>query len=190
MATALLLTACTACAADHQDGAARAAAATTSNCLAAGDGALQARLRGALNVDLNWSDAEMTCEGGTRPDGKGLRVSIAGPLPHQQPQSAAQQLRFVFGIDLKDAASGPAQALPTNLTVIVEGQKQLFATRGSQRCAVETLERVPLLAANGRQEHVHVRGYCTGPAIDVGSGESLLVATFEFTARAAVEDLQ
>lgn len=185
--TIALLAACAACAADH-DSTAGTNAPPAGSCLAAGDGALHARLRGALNADLDWANAQMSCEGGVRPDGAGLRVSIAGPFPGQQEDSAATRLRFVFGMDLKDAAAGPAQALPTNLTVIVEGQKQIFATRGSDRCAVETLARTPLPAASGKPERVQARGYCTVPAVDAGTGDSLLVATFEFIARVEVED--
>src|SRR5690349_17874110 len=58
--------------------------APQSGCFAGGEGYLRARLRGALDLDLDWKNAEMECEGGPRPPGKdnksnGVRVSIAGP---------------------------------------------------------------------------------------------------------------
>ena len=59
--------------------------------------------------------------------------------------------------------------------VILEGEGRMFATRGSDRCAVETLERLPLAAEGGRYERVHVRGYCTEPAADLGGDARLLV---------------
>jgi hypothetical protein len=157
-----------------------------AGCLESGDGNLQAELRGALVADLAWQNAQMQCEGGLRPDGEGLRVTIAGPLPEQlaQPTSAGAapaHLRFIFGIDLHDTASGVAQALPTNLTLIVEGGQQLYATRGDDKCAVETLQRTPL-RADGRFERVKVRGYCIGPASDLAGEVRLLVPTFSFTA--------
>jgi hypothetical protein len=63
-----------------------------------------------------WSNEAMLCEGGARPDGKGLRVTLAGPLPASGAGDAApRQLRFI-GIDYKDQAAGTAQALPTNVT--------------------------------------------------------------------------
>jgi hypothetical protein len=184
----MLATTCAACAQDHPKTAAAVTKTSHAGCLDAGDGRLQARLRGELVADLDWSNAQMTCEGGTRPDGSGLRVSIVGPLAAPEPGKPAKSLRFIFGIDLKDAAKGPAQALPTNLTAIVEGQKQLFSTRGGDHCAVEVLERTQLMASKDRRERVHARGYCTDPAIGVNAGPGLLVATFEFTARIDVED--
>jgi hypothetical protein len=163
-----------------------AAVPTPVGCLAAGDGILQARLRGALVADLEWHNAQMQCEGGTRPDGKGLRVTIAGPMPPgtmpASPGAAAPLLRFIFGIDLQDAASDAALVLPTNLTVIIEGGQQLYATRGDDKCAVESLQRTPIAASNGNLDRVKVRGYCVGPAADLDGDARVLVPTFAFTA--------
>lgn len=176
-----------ACAKSPPGVAAAAAAPSAVGCLAAGDGHLQARLRGALVADLDWPNAQMQCEGGMRPDGQGLRVTIAGPLPAGvmpagSGASGSPLLRFIFGIDLHDAASGAAQALPTNLTVIVEGGDQLYATRGDDKCAVETLARTPIATSGGKLDRVQVRGYCTGPAADLGGTTRVLVPTFAFTA--------
>jgi hypothetical protein len=167
----------TACASDKKD--ATPAAATpphAQGCIASGGGFLQAQLRGALSADLQWSNDHMQCEGGPRPDGHGLRMTLAGPLPGD----GSATLRFIFGIGYRDVAAGAAQALPTNVTVIIEGGKQMFATRGDARCAVETLERAPLPVAAHR-DRVHVRGYCTGPANELAGDSRLLIPTFEFT---------
>jgi hypothetical protein len=118
-----------------------------------------------------------------------LRVTLAGPLPGDPAEkSPARQLRFIFGIDYKDQAAGSAQALPTNVTLILEGEGRLFATRGADRCAVEVLERAPLLAEGGRFERVHVRGYCTAPAAELAGDARVLLPTFEFTGRVAAGD--
>lgn len=156
------------------------AQASPNQCLAAGDGRLQATLRGALVADLDWRDAQMQCDGGPRPDGEGLRVAIAGPLPATA-TSPARTLRFIFGIGLDDRAAGEAQVLPTNLTVLVEGEALLYATRGDDKCAVEGLERS--LVQPG-VERVSVRGYCLGPASDLAGETRVLVPTFSFTALA------
>lgn len=156
-----------------------------AGCLADGAGRLEATLRGALEADITWDDRRMACDGDLRPDGSGLRITIAGPLPATLQASAAgggdvpRRLRFIFGIDLADTAEGPAEVLPTNLTVIIEGGEQLYATRGSELCAVEGLERV----ASGEDiERVSARGYCLGPASDLTGDTRLLVPTFSFTA--------
>lgn len=152
-------------------------------CLVDGTGNLEAALRGALDADVTWDNSRMECDGDLRPDGSGLRITIAGPLPAALQAAAGgdatRRLRFIFGIDLDDTAEGPAQVLPTNLTVIIEGGEQLYATRGSELCAVEGLERV---AGGGKTERVSVRGYCLGPASDLTGEHRLLVPTFSFTA--------
>jgi hypothetical protein len=182
----------TACASDSDQGAPKAPTAeapTQTGCIAGGGGFLQAQLRGAIVADLDWSNDIMLCEGGARPDGNGLRVTLAGPLPGKPADSSpARRLRFIFGIDYKDQAAGSAQALPTNVTVILEGEGRMFATRGNDRCAVETFTRAPVPAEGGRFERVHVRGYCTEPAAELAGSERLLLPTFEFTGRVSAGD--
>ena len=65
----------------------------SAGCFSVGGGYLRARMRGALDLDLNWSNADMQCEGGPRPSGNGLRVSIGGPARGDE-----HRLRLVFGI--------------------------------------------------------------------------------------------
>lgn len=164
------------CAQEPAD-AASSPSAQAAGCLAGGDGSFEADVRGALTADLRWSNADMQCDGSPHPDGRSIRITIAGPLP-----GAASRLRFIFGIDLRDAADGVAQAFPTNLTVLVEGGQQLYATRGHDKCAIETLQRTPLAGSNGRLDRVKVRGYCIDPASDIPGTARLLVPTFSFTA--------
>lgn len=149
------------------------ATASASGCLATGDGRLEAELRGAIDTDLDWNDAQMECDGGPRPDGRGLRVSIAGAL------DADRRARFIFGIGLDDIADGPADVHPVNLTVFIEDHPQVYATRGDGNCAVEDLERRPLDAGG---ERVAARGYCIGPMADLSGGPPMHVTTFSFTA--------
>jgi hypothetical protein len=187
LSTLFLALAAGACAQSSPEAPATAALPALAGCLATGEGSLQAELRGALVADLAWQNGQMQCEGGPRPDGGGIRITIAGPLPAQtgQPPAAGAapgHLRFIFGIDPHDTASGVAQALPTNLTVILEGGQQLFATRGDDKCAVEYLKRTPLPASGGKVDRVQVRGYCTGPASDLAGETRLFVPTFSFTA--------
>lgn len=149
------------------------APASAAGCLGSGDGRLEAELRGAINADLDWNNVQMECDGGPRPDGRGLRVSIAGAL------DADRRARFIFGIGLDDIADGPADVHPVNLTVFIEDHPQVYATRGDGNCAVENLERSSLEAGG---ERIEVRGYCIGPMADLSGGPPLHVTTFSFTA--------
>lgn len=163
------------------------AADLKSLCPPDGDSYLKARVRGALDLDLEWKAGQINCDGGMRPSGGGLRAALAGPA---STAGKPRSLRFIFGINLKDAASGPAVALPTNLTVILEGEGSLFATRGEDRCASEILSRQPLKGGATGMQRLQVRGYCTGPADDTSGKQQLLVSTFEFTTVVRVEVLQ
>jgi hypothetical protein len=184
LALVLVSLTCAACAGDSATPAADAKPAPVP-CPAVG-GFLTAQLRGGLTHDISWKGAELQCEGGPRPEGKGLRLTFAGPLPSapgpdgKSADAPPRQLRFIFGVDLNDAAAGAVRVLPTNITVILEGAQQIFATRGDDRCAIESLERMPV-AGNAKLEQVHARGYCISPAIDLASEATLLVPTFEFT---------
>jgi hypothetical protein len=149
----------------------------SDGCLVSGEGSLEATVRGAVVADLAWSNAEMQCDGSPHPDGRGMRVTIAGPLP-----GTSSRLRFIFGIDPQDTASGVAQAFATNLTLIIEGSAQLYATRGKEQCAVENLQRTTLTKGPGGIDRVKVRGYCIGPASDIPGTTRVLVPTFSFTA--------
>lgn len=173
--------ACAACAADHES--AKQSTAATS-CLADGSGFLDAQLRGAVVADIRWKSADMECAGGPRPDGEGVRLTFAGELPAAA-GVPARRVRFIFGVDPHDIAAGAAQALPTNLTLILEGEQQLYATRGDAHCAVESLDRTPL--AGGGRNKVHARGYCLAPATSIGGDARVLVPTFEFTGVADTE---
>jgi hypothetical protein len=177
---------CAACSASDGDAAqpAAAEAAAPAGCLASGDGYLRARLRGAADLDINWTDAEMECDGGPRPDGSALRVMIAGPV-----QSDGRRLRFVFGIE--GATEGQAaRQRPTNLTVMFEGESRIFATQGEDRCMVDELEQQRLGDLGGPRHswRVEARGFCIDPAPSVGGTGRLLVTSFDFAGKIVVDD--
>ncbi len=149
-------------------------------CLSDGSGYLRARLRGALSADLDWRGAALECEGGMRPDGHGIRVSFAGPL---QSAGAAHRLRFIFGI----AAAGegrPGRALPANVTLILEGERRIFSTRGDRQCTVDELRQEPLgITPHRRDYRVAARGFCVGPATSLTGPGRVLVSRFDFSGR-------
>jgi hypothetical protein len=172
----LLISLLVACASPASDAPPQA---TDQGCLAGGNGYLRARIRGALNLDLDWRNADVVCEGGARPEGRGIRLSFAGPL-----RSDGRRLRIVFGIGSLDEGRG-GHALPTNLTVIFEGEKRLFATRGEDKCTTDALrqERVGDLSGRERAYRVVARGFCTEPATAVNRPERIIMSSFDFAGR-------
>ncbi|MEZ5498350.1 MAG: hypothetical protein R3E77_02850 [Steroidobacteraceae bacterium] len=155
------------------------AAPAPSTCLPGGDGYLRARLRGAFDMDIAWRDAEMQCEGGPRPDGRGIRVSIAGPA-----HGDGHSLRFVFGI-AKTLEGEATHARAANVTVIFEGEKRIFATRGDDKCTIDRLtqQRVGPLGGPNHQWRIEAHGFCVAPATAVADDGSLLIARFDFAGR-------
>jgi hypothetical protein len=156
-----------------------AAAPATKGCLPGGNGFLRARIRGVLNLDVDWRNAELECEGAARPDGNGIRLSFAGPL-----RSDGRRMRMVFGV-ARAAEGASGSALPTNLTVIFEGEQRLFATRGDDKCTVDKLEqeRVGSVGGDVRSYRVVASGFCTEPANTLNDKERIVVSSFDFAGR-------
>ncbi len=153
-------------------------------CLADGSAFLRARLRGEFDLDVAWRGNELNCEGGPRPGGGGIRVTLAGPA-----QSDGRRLRFVFG--LASAREGrDAQALPTNLTLIFEGEQRLFATLGDDRCTTDRLQqrRIGELGGPVRSWRIEASGFCTGPAQTLDGRSRIVVTRFDYAARIRMED--
>jgi hypothetical protein len=152
-------------------------------CLPTGNGYLRARIRGALNLDIHWRNAELECDGGPRPDGSGIRMSFAGPK-----RADGRRLRMVFGVSAAhEGRSG--HTLPTNLTVIVEGGQRLYTTRGEDHCTVDTLNQQRLRApGTPRKYRVVARGFCVAPATTLNNAERILVSSFDFAGNAVFGD--
>lgn len=153
-------------------------------CLPGGNGYLRARIRGALNLDINWRNAEIECAGGPRPDGSGIRVSFAGPR-----RADGHRLRMVFGVGAaREGRSG--HELPTNLTVIVEGERRLFSTRGEDNCTVDRFsqERLAPPHTGVRSYRVVARGFCISPASTLNNAERIVVSSFDFAGNAIFGD--
>jgi hypothetical protein len=155
-------------------------AALGGPCLRSGHAYLRARIRGAVTLDVALLGPSLACEGGPRLDGTGLRMGFEGRVG-----PAGRRLRMVFGID--GAKEGrPGRELPTNLTVIFEGEQQIFATQGVGNCTVDRLTQKPIATAHGpaRTYRVVAHGFCISPANDVGGHRRILVTTFDFAGRA------
>jgi hypothetical protein len=150
--------------------------AHSAPCLGDGTGYVRARIRGALNMDLNWKDAQLECDGEARPDGSGLRVSFAGPL------AGGKIMHLVFGVSSAHEGA-PGRELPTNLTVLLEGGR-VFATRGDDKCTLDQLSQQPLPARSGaRAWRIEAHGFCVAPANAVAGSGRILISRFDFAGR-------
>ena len=186
---ALMLALCAVAACTSRNVPGPAANAPAAACLPGERGYLRAQLRGAIDAELDWRGATLQCEGGARPEGRGLRLSFLGPA-----DARGRRLRLVFGVAAAPGL-GLSHAVPTHVTVIVDGQKQLYATQGEDKCAVESLVQEPLAAATAaarsafvRLYRVAARGYCVDPAAALDGSARLYINRFDFAGLARFED--
>lgn len=161
-------------------------------CLVPGTAYLRARIRGATRLNLTLSGPGLTCEGGPRRDGSGIRMGFAGRA------GAAGRVRMIFGID--GARAGRAgRELPANLTMIFEDGKRIFATQGHDNCTIDRLTQRPIGGAatptrarvavapahspKARAYRIVAHGFCMAPINDVSGRERIVVTTFDFAGR-------
>jgi hypothetical protein len=140
-------------------------------CLATGDGYLRAKIAGAVEAHLDWPNSGTRCEGESRAEPPGVRLSF------QRAAGAAPNLLLVFGLTGVKRGE-PAREVKANLTVIVQGTSRIYGTLGDSRCTVDSLTQRPLSAP--RAYRVEARGFCTQPAHAVRGKGDVLVSTFEF----------
>lgn len=159
-----------------------AVADVPSGCLPTGDGFFRARLDGALQMQLDWRDAQIHCEGMPRPGGDGVRLSF------RREREDAGPLLIVLGIaGLSESTSG--RALPANVTIIEEDTDRVFGTLGDDKCTVDEV-RQELLAPwrpHLRVYRVTGRGFCMEPARAVGGERTVLMSTFDFAGQVVYE---
>jgi hypothetical protein len=157
-----------------------APAPATPGCLPSHDGYLRLRMRGDRNMDIDWHDADMSCDGGPRPGQHGLRLTFAGPA-----RGGAHHLRFVFGIAAAPGARS-AHNVSANVTVIFEGEHKLFSTAGDGKCTIDEYREEPLPSpGQPLSDHSHLyrlsaRGFCTAPATALAGRSALLLSRFDF----------
>jgi hypothetical protein len=174
------------------------AAAPTSSCLPGERGYLNARLKGSIEAELAWRGDALQCEGGARPEGRGLRASFLG-----HSETTGHTLRFVFGLAAQPGAP-LSRNVPAHLTVIAEGAQLAWTTQGDGQCMVESLvqERLPATtpaigiaagagasgAAGSSVWRVAARGYCIDPAVTLDGAGRLYLDRFDFAGLARFEE--
>jgi hypothetical protein len=149
----------------------KAAAMIAVSCLPSGDGYLHARLGGALDKIIDWPNSGTRCQGESRGEPPGVRLSF------QRDPAGKENLLFVFG--LSGVREGqPAHEIGANLTLIVQGTSKIYGTQGDSRCTVDSLTQTPTTTAHAYR--LEARGFCTQPAHAVRGNGAVLVSTFDF----------
>jgi hypothetical protein len=160
------------------------ASAPSAGCLPTRDGYLRARMRGERDMEVDWHDADMQCEGGLRPeDVGGMRVTFVGRLPQD-----GHRVRMIFGISAAADATS-ARNVPANVTVIFEDESKIYSTAGEGKCTIDELSVQPLAQAHGSWRRVVARGFCTVPATSpLSADDALELDRFDFAGGFQDED--
>jgi hypothetical protein len=153
--------------------------AAQQRCVPAREGALRARLQGAIEAELDWGNPESQCLGGLRPEGNGLR------LVYQGKASGVGDLLIVLGAGPLRAGES-ARNVPVNLTIVREGTGEFYATQGDDKCAFDEVTQT-LAGPEAGTYRLEARGYCTQPARALGGDRSVLLSRFDVVALVRTE---
>ena len=142
-------------------------------CAPSDTGFLRARLKGSIEVDLDWAAGVPQCRGGLRPTGDGVRLLFKGPGPEP-----GEPLLIVIGIGPLRPGQSSTQ-VPVNLTLVQEGAGQFYATQGDDKCAMDEVHQEPVGPSLFR---LSGRGYCTQPARALQGDGAVLMSRFDVEA--------
>lgn len=148
-------------------------AADSAGPACAAGGSLRTTLYGTVSADIDWAGSAMSCEGMPRPNGAGARLRFAG---------AADENALAIIIGIPAFADEEAIELPSNVTVIVEGNGRFFSTSGLDSCWTD----VTAISESGDNDHefrVDGRLYCISPLTEVNGDGSVLINELTFSGR-------
>lgn len=154
-------------------------------CLPGDEGYLRARLRGAIDLELDWRNHDTECTGAVRPTDGGIRMRFTHAAPDK-----SQRLVLVFGIANLDEGQS-ARNVPVNVTLIREGAGEFYGTQGDDKCTLDQVKQTPLkgIPRRERSYRVVVRGFCTEPARALTGAGSVFISRFDFAGRVDFETL-
>ncbi len=136
-------------------------------------GNLQVDLFGALQGQLRWTAEDLRCEGMPRPDGAGARLRFAGPF-------GADEQPVAFIIAVPSLVRGETGAeLPSNVTLIAEGQGRFFSTPDLEACWTDISSQMPL-DSEGLYS-IDGQVYCITPIPEVNGSGSVSIDEFAFS---------
>ena len=131
---------------------------------------VRGRILGAIEADIDWTQAGLACAGGPRPDGEGARLRFAKTL------DGGPGLTVIIALPaLKRRITG--KNLLANVTVIVEGEARFFSTQNRETCWADVTDN-----ENSGDERYAVEGelYCIGALAEVNGNGSVTIDGLQF----------
>jgi hypothetical protein len=151
---------------------------TADLCTSIGDAYLSGSVYGAVEQQIEWRGTDMTCDGGLRPGGEGVRVVFAGPGAMD-----GDRIVVVIGIDgaINELTAAERNA---NITIIDESSGRFYSSGGQERCWTMVSD-----ATNDRGTfRVTGEAYCTGSLPSVADSSSVRLRGFRYSGRVNVDD--
>lgn len=157
-----------------------ATAPALETCRMNPEGFWTGRIYGAAPLEFDWRGAALDCAGNVRPDGRGLRLFLAG-----RPAGSSDRLLLVIGISAPLAELGGREN-PVSVTLVDERSSRFF--HGPEgRCFARIGDVAPLPDAAGSYR---IEGdlYCAGAIAAVAGPGSITLGDMRFAGRLNVEE--
>ncbi len=151
---------------------------TADLCSSVGDAYLSGTLYGAVERQIEWRGTDMTCAGGLRPGGAGVRVVFAGPAT-----TAGDRVVVVIGIDgVIDELMATERV--ANITIIDESSGRFYSSGKQERCWTTVSDTTD----DGRTYRVTGEVYCTGGLPSVSDAGSVTLRGFRYSGRLNIDE--
>lgn len=138
------------------------------------DGFLAADLYGAIEGRLDWARNEVECAGMPRPEGRGVRLRLAGPQLNGE-----AELVFIIALPEFERDSAPAE-FDANVTLIEAGIGRFFSTPDTSNCLVD-VSSVRSLDNAGDRQAIAGTLYCVSPLPEINGETSVSVPELRFS---------
>lgn len=130
------------------------------------DGRFETELYGALKGPIAWAGDGLACEGMPRPEQRGARLRFSG---------SAAGIALAFLVSVPDLEAGRvANELPSNVTLIEEGDGRFFSTSDTDSCWID-LEHNEPVDEGARRYRVAGTLYCIAPLAEVNGDASVTI---------------
>ncbi len=136
------------------------------------DGFLATALYGAIATELDWTAADLACEGMPRPDGEGARLRFAG-------SDGPRQIAIIIALPALERGS-TASELPSNVTLIEEGNGRFFSTADLDNCWTD-ITTSEALGESATRYRIGGTLYCVQPLAEVNGSSSITLSEMRFS---------
>jgi hypothetical protein len=139
------------------------------------NGGLKVELYGGIEAVIDWQPDQLECQGMPRPSAAGARLRFSGKATHGDEST---QVAFIFGITGLERGK-PAREMPTNVTVIDEGQGRFFSTQDIDSCWCD-IDRQEETATASKYVISGIV-YCVAPLAELNGNADIRLSEVHFT---------